>query len=226
LRAVSVRCLVIGALACGLARPAAAEERGRLFAGTLLGFSILSGGSQAETSASEARLSIYDPENGLAVNVFGGIHLAQYFSIQGNWMWNRNDLTLSSSIARNGAGAFFRQERHSRQHVVVLDTLLYFRPLDSAVRPYLGTGLAVIRFTSEPRNTFSQGLSAPAGAVDSTRLGVRSHVGIDLRLTPALAFRYSFSETISGDPIGPSLTPPRRRVFMNFQNLFGMIGRF
>ena len=36
----------------------------------------------------------------------------------------------------------------------------------------------------------------------------RSHVGIDMRLSRRLAFRYSFSETINRNPISPSLSPP------------------
>jgi hypothetical protein len=51
-------------------------------------------------------------------------------------------------------------------------------------------------------------------------------VGIDIRLWRRVDFRYSFSETIGGNPIGPSLTPPGQRGLMNFQNLFGLIGRF
>jgi hypothetical protein len=41
-----------------------------------------------------------------------------------------------------------------------------------------------------------------------------------------VTFRYSFSETISGNPISPSLTPPGERPLMNFQNLFGFVARF
>jgi outer membrane protein W len=110
---------------------------------------------------------------------------------------------------------------------VVLDGLIYFRRLDSAIRPYLGTGLSVLHFSSEETVvSAARGLTPPAAKIASTRIGLRSHVGIDIELSRLLAFRYSFSETISGNPISSSLTPPGRRGLMNFQNLFGFVGRF
>ena len=56
--------------------------------------------------------------------------------------------------------------------------------------------------------------------------GFSSHVGIDLRLSGRVDFRYSFSETMSRNPISPRLTPPAPRRLANFQNLFGLVGRF
>jgi len=101
------------------------------------------------------------------------------------------------------------------------------RRLDSAVRPYLGTGLVLRHFSSDSARLISaQGLEAPAGEIASTSIGLRSHVGIDIRLSRHLNFRYSFSETISSNPISPSLTPPAPRRLANFQNLFGLVGRF
>jgi hypothetical protein len=70
------------------------------------------------------------------------------------------------------------------------------------------------------------GLEPPAGEIASTRIGLRSHVGIDVRIVRHLAFRYSFSETITGNPISRALTPRARRNLANFQNLFGFVGRF
>jgi hypothetical protein len=74
--------------------------------------------------------------------------------------------------------------------------------------------------------TSTHGLAAPAGEISSTRIGLRSHVGIDLRLSRRVSLRYSFSETISRHPISPSLTPPGQRRLANFQNLFGIAARF
>jgi hypothetical protein len=149
------------------------------------------------------------------------------FSAQANWMWNRNDLMLVSSFVTPQGGGFYEQTRHSRQHAVVLDGLIYFRRLDSAVRPYLGTGLSVLHFASrDVVGSSNHGLAEPGGEIASTRIGLRPHVGIDLRLSRRLSFRCSFSETISGNPISPSLTPPGRRGLMNFQNLFGFVGGF
>jgi hypothetical protein len=189
--------------------------------------SALSADARAVTTASTAEVSVYEPHNGPALNVFAGIHIAQYFSLQANWMWNRNDLTLVSSSTGPQTSAFYEQLRDSSQHAVVFDALIYFRRLDSAIRPYLGTGLSVFHFSSDEIAVSAvQGLNPPAGTMASTRIGLRSHVGIDFRLSRLLAFRYSFSETLSGNPISPSLTPPGQRGLMNFQNLFGLVSRF
>jgi hypothetical protein len=75
-------------------------------------------------------------------------------------------------------------------------------------------------------STSESGFTAPTGDIASTHLGLRSHVGIDVRLSRRVAFRYSFSEMIGSNPISPSLMPPGHRGLMNFQNLFGFVGRF
>jgi hypothetical protein len=206
--------------------PVAAQDDSRAYAGALFGVSALSADAQAVTAGAAAAVSLYDPKNGPALNLFAGIHIAQYFAIQANWMWNQNDLTLVSSYTTPQAGSFYEQTRDSSQHAVVFDGLIYFRRLGSLIRPYLGTGLSVVHFSSNEGDSRAQGLSPPAGEIASTHIGLRSHVGIDFRLSRQLAFRYSFSETISGNPIGPSLTPPGQRPLMNFQNLFGFVGRF
>jgi outer membrane protein W len=207
--------------------PAAAQDDRQVFAGSVFGISALSADARSITSASSAEVSLYDARTGPAVNVFAGWHVASYFSLQANWMWNRNDLTLVSSVAGPQPAAFYEQHRQSEQHAFVADGLIYFRRRDSAIRPYLGTGLSVLHFSSDATDvTVAQGPTAPPGRLTSTRLGVRSHVGIDFRLSRHFDFRYSFSETISGNPISPSLTPPGTRGLMNFQNLFGVVGRF
>jgi hypothetical protein len=217
------------ALICAIALisvPAAAQDEPRAFAGALFGVSALSADAQALTTGADAALSLYDPQNGSALNVFGGIHVAQYFSIQVNWMWNRNDLTLVSSYTSPQAGGFYEQTRDSSQHALVFDGLIYFRRLDSSIRPYLGTGLSIWRFSSKEDGSLAQGLTPPADEIRSIHIGLRSHVGIDFRLSRHISLRYSFSETISSNPISPSLTPPGQRPLMNFQNLFGFVSRF
>jgi hypothetical protein len=225
------RCIArVGALVATLsltAIPTAAQDVARTFAGGLFGLSTLSADARSVTDGSRAEMSLYEPANGLALNVFGGVHVAEYFSVQANWIWNRNDLTLFSSFLTARGGGFFEQQRPSSQHAVVLDGLIYFRRLDSVVRPYLGTGISLIHFSSRDVTSAAEhGLAAPSGEIVSTRVGLRSHVGIDLRLSRRVIFRYSFSEMISGNPISPSLTPPGRHGLMNFQNLFGLVGRF
>jgi hypothetical protein len=203
--------------------PAAAQDS-RVFAGALFGVSTLSADAQSVTAGSDAAISLYKPENGAALNVFAGIHLAEYFSAQANWIRNQNDITLLSSFVGPQDGGFYEQRRQSRQNAVVLDGLVYFRRRDSVVRPYLGTGVALIRFSSVAIvSSAARGLAPPIDEIDSTRVGLRSHVGIDVRLAQRLRFRYSFSETISGNPVSASLTPPAQRRLANFQNLFGLV---
>ena len=226
LSAHSARCFALMWAMALISVPAAAQDEPRAFAGALFGVSALSADAQAVTTGADAAVSLYDPKNGLALNVFGGFHVAQYFAIQVNWMWNRNDLTLVSSYTSPQAGGFYEQTRDSSQHALVFDGLIYFRRLDSSIRPYLGTGLSVVRFSSEENGSQAQGLTPPAGEIRSTHIGLRSHVGIDFRLSRHISFRYSFSETISSNPISPSLMPPGRRRLMNFQNLFGFVSRF
>jgi hypothetical protein len=221
-----VRCFALMCMMALRALPAAAQGESRAFAGALFGVSALSADAQAVTSGADAAMSLYDPKNGSALNVFGGVHVAQYIAIQVNWMWNRNDLTLVSSYTSPPAGGFYEQTRDSSQHALVFDGLIYFRRLDSSIRPYLGTGLSVVYFSSDERESRARGLGPPAGAIKSTHIGLRSHVGIDFRLSRRVSFRYSFSETISSNPISPSLTPPGRHRLMNFQNLFGFLTRF
>ena len=219
-------CFALTCVMAVMSAPAAAQDESRAFAGALFGVSALSADAQAVTTGADAAVSLYDPKNGSALNVFGGIHVAQYFALQVNWMWNRNDLTLVSSQTSPRAGGFYEQTRDSSQHALVFDGPIYFRRLDSSIRPYLGTGLSIVRFSSEEDGSLAQGLTPPASEIRSTHIGLRSHVGIDFRLSRHVGFRYSFSETISSNPISPSLTPPGRRGLMNFQNLFGFVSRF
>lgn len=196
------------------------------FAGVLVGVSALSADARAVTDAPDARVSLYAPENGLAFDAFAGVHLTEYFSLQLNYVWNENDLTLVSASVTARGRAVYEQHRTSAQHAVVLDGLVYFRRRDSRFRPYLGTGLAVVRFTSSEGSAVSRGLAPPGPDIGSTRLALRSHVGIDVRLSRAVTFRYSFSETLSGNPISPHLTPLGARGFANYQHLLGFLTRF
>jgi opacity protein-like surface antigen len=206
---------------------AAAQDERRGFVGVLAGVSTLSADGRAVISAPDAATSLYKPENGIALDVFAGVHIGRFVAVQGNYMWNRNDLTLVSSFVTPQGGGFYEQQRRSAQHAVVGDALLYFRRLGSGVRPYLGTGICLVRFSSgDAVRSRSSNLAAPAGEINATKIALRSHVGIDLALSPRVSFRYSFSETISGNPISPRLMPPGKRGLANFQNLFGLIVRF
>jgi hypothetical protein len=222
------RCvLVTVGLWTGTAPPVFAQDEGRLFAGALVGVSTLSADAQTSTQPGRAEVSLYKPENGPALNMFVGAHVGRYVTVQANYVWNRNDLTLFSSLASSDGGAFYEQTRASSQHAVVGDALLYFRALGSGVRPYLSAGAGLVRFRSRSgRSVVESGLPAPEGEIASTRLAVRVAVGIDLAMGDRWSFRYSFSETISGNPISTRLMPPGERNLANFQNLFGVIRRF
>ena len=206
--------------------PALAQD-GRVYAGGLFGVSTLSADGRSIIMPASASVSLYKPENGAAVNAFVGVHLHRYFSLQANYMWNRNDLRLVSSFTSPSGGTFYEQPRASTQHAVVADALLYFRALGSGIRPYLSTGLSVLRFTSEPAGgVIASGASPPQDPFSSSHIALRSAVGIDLAMSDGWSFRYSFSETIGGNPVSPHLTPPGERRLANFQNLFGVVRRF
>jgi hypothetical protein len=208
-------------------RPACAQDELRVYVGGLFGVSALSADGRSVVTPPTAAVSLYKPENGVALNAFVGLHLHPFVSVQANYVGNANDLTLLSSIAAPAGGGFSEQARASAQHAFVADALLFFRSLDSGVRPYLSTGLALLRFSSrEPSRTVLQGLDAPERDISSTRIGVRVAVGIDLAMSRRWSFRYSFSETISGNPISERIVPPGERTLMNFQNLWGVVRSF
>ena len=48
-------------------------------------------------------------------------------------------------------------------------------------------------------------------------------MGLDLTLGRGWRVRYSFSESVSGNPISRQLSPPGQRNLANFQNLFGVV---
>ena len=57
-----------------LSVPAAAQDEARVFAGALYGVSALSADAQALTASDNAAVSLYDPKNGPALNVFVTVH--------------------------------------------------------------------------------------------------------------------------------------------------------
>jgi hypothetical protein len=217
---------VTTALCLSLASPALAQDDARVYAGALVGVATLSADARTSIQATRAEVSLYKPENGPALNLLVGAHLGRYFTIQANYIWNRNDLTLFSLSTSSGGGAFDEQARRSSQHAVVGDAMVYFRAVGSGVRPYLSTGAGVMRFQSRSARGASGGASVPVEALGSTRVALRVAVGMDLAMGTAWSFRYSFSETISGNPISARLTPPGERNLANFQNLFGIIRQF
>jgi hypothetical protein len=196
------------------------------YIGFIGGVATLSADGGAQRSATGLSLSSYAPANGGALNVFAGIDLHDYFSLQANFIWNRNTLHLSS--ATSSSGTFYQEDRSSSQQAGVFDFLIYFRKRSSRIRPYLGTGGGVLHFISNlDRITGSGGSPAlPPPQFSATMPVFRSHVGIDIKIRKQLSFRYSFSELIARNPISPHLSPPGPRGLANFQNLFGFVTRF
>lgn len=220
------RVLGVGSLMIFLSACASAPSQRAPFVGAVAGISTLSADARAVITTNGANVSLYKPENGPALNLLAGVHVNDYFSVQGNYVWNRNTIMLSSF--RTGDGAFFEERRGSGQHGFIADGLLYFRDLDSWARPYLSAGVGLVRFHSrEPVLLASHGGPArPPASFSSTDPVLRVAVGIDLDTAAGWRFRYSFSETIGRNPVSAQLSPPAQRNLANFQNLFGAIKTF
>lgn len=214
---------MIGLTACASARVAPSP-----FVGVVGGISTLSADARTISTASGFEASLYKPENGPAVNLLAGVHVTDYFSTQANYIWNRNTLTTASVQIGDGIAAFVEERRQSRQHALIGDALLYFRNRGSWARPYLSAGVGFVRFkTAGPTLLSARGVTQrPPARFESTDPALRVAVGIDLGSTAGWAFRYSFSETIGGNPVSGRLSPPGERNLANFQNLFGAIRSF
>ena len=101
------------------------SAQARPYLGVLGGIATLSGDAGSQATAQGLNLSSYAPANGGAINAFAGVHLHDYFSIQGNFIWNENDLHLNS--ASSGTGTSYQEKRSSSQEAGVFDFLIYFR---------------------------------------------------------------------------------------------------
>jgi outer membrane protein W len=195
----------------------------RPYAGAVGGIATLSADAGSRATAQGLSLSSYAPENGAAGNIFAGLHLHNYFSVQANYIWNRNDLLLNSTLSPSTI--FYQQTRISSQHAAIFDSLIYFRRLSSRVRPYLSIGTGVVHFSSMDREILGSGgmPALPPVTFSSNRPVLRVAVGIDVALARKLVVRYSFSETIGKNDISKQLSPPAPRGLANFQNLFGFV---
>lgn len=194
------------------------------FAGGLAGISTLSADARTSLSGPEPAASAYKPENGPALNLFAGWHANGYLSFQGNYVRNTNDVAITGILG----AASFDQARRSSQDAFVGDALLYFRNRHSWVRPYLSAGAGPVRIDSRATGLISStgSLPLPPPEFSATRIGFRVAVGIDLMSNSGWGFRYSFSETMSGNPFSQQLAPPGQRRLANFQNLFGVVKYF
>jgi len=218
---------LIAAAVMGIPSSAQAQEPQWYF-GAVGGISTLSADGRSVTTAEGSKVSLYNPMNGPALNVFGGWVLHDFVSIQGNYIWNRNRLTLTSTEASSASLNIYEQDRTSSHESLFADVLVYFRSRGQRIRPYLSTGVGRVSIESaEERTQVAVGsIEPPPATFHDTTIVLRSAVGIDLRVGRKWAVRYSFSEFIGRNPIGQRLSPAGKRTLMNFQNLFGFVRYF
>jgi len=198
------------------------------YAGGIAALATLSADGSSSVSSTESQVSQYKPENGPAVNVFVGRYLGNYVSVQGNYIWNSNDLTFVSTNVSPQGNNFYQEARNSSQTSLIADLLVFFRDRQSRVRPYLSAGGGVVHLRSS-----QTGLEATSGSpllpphdFSANTAGLRVAVGIDVKLRHGFSFRYSFSETISANPLSEQLSPTGQRLLKNFQNLWGFVKTF
>ena len=198
------------------------------FAGGGGGVSTLSADGQTRIDSSITAISLYKPENGPSAHAFAGRHFNNYFSLQASYTWNRNALSLTGSRLANGAEATFQQNYRGRSHSAAGEGLVYFRPRRSRFRPYLSGGLGFVNFSAAAGAvTVSKGaVQLPPSAFQDTRPFWRTAVGIDIQIKPGYAFRYTFWETLSANPISRQLIPAGARGLANFQSIFSVLKTF
>jgi len=217
--------LLVLALAC-LWSQIFAFAQTKPFVGALGGVATLSADARSLPTSQGLSASSYKPENGPVLNLVAGVHLKQYLSVQANYVWNRNTLTLSSTTS--SSSSFYEERRRSTQQAALGELLVYFRGLDDRLRPYLSVGAGVVHFSSTRQNEILLGGTPvlPPVHFGSTRPALRVAVGMDVTLTQRVALRYSFGETIRHNDVSAQLAPPASRNLANFQNLFGLVVRF
>ncbi len=168
------------------------------------------------------------PDFLLVVNGLAGFHCNDFLSVQTDAVWNRNPLTLSGAAFNSGSVSQFQETRHSSQFGVFGSALVYFRPRRSRIRPYLsvGTGWVHLSSTEDLVQTGNDAGALPPRQFAANMIALRVPVGMDVKLGDRWMFRYSFSETVSRNPISHELSPPGPHSLKNFQNLFGIVCRF
>ena len=211
-----------------LAGGAILQAQGRSFLGVMAGVATLSADARSEVAAVPSAASLYKPENGPTLQALGGRHLTDWLSVEASYVWNTNDLTLTSLASGNGNTSSYEQKRDSTEQSASGDVLVYFRNRASRIRPYLAIGLGLIRFTSTERTLQATPLPPPVPSqkFTSTEPAVRFPVGIDISPWRGWAIRYSFTETIRANPISAQLSPPGQRHLAVYQNLFGFLKYF
>ncbi|HEY6293034.1 MAG TPA: outer membrane beta-barrel protein, partial [Terriglobia bacterium] len=185
--------------------------------GALGGVATLSGDGRFILLGTSGQTSLYKPENGAALNLLGGWDFSQYASLQANYTWNSNDVTMVSTAFGPTGGSDYQQTRTSQQSSAIADLLVYFRNRGSRVRPYLSGGTGPVWLSSSARTlvTVTGSPPIPPQHFSDVNIGLRVAVGMDVRLGGGWWFRYSFSETSSANPISAELSPPGQRLLKN-----------
>ena len=147
-----------------------------------------------------------------------------YLRLQADYVWNRNDVVLVSSINGPGASSFYRLPESVTQNAFLGNALVYFRKRESRIRPYLseGTGAVLIHSRLSGGGIVSGNPALPPASSDHASIALRTSVGLDVRLRDSWYFRYSFGETITRNTFGAQLSPAEHRIAKNFQSLFGI----
>jgi hypothetical protein len=206
----------------------AVTAQAQFYAGVLGGVSTLSGDARSLLSPGSTAFSSYDPKNGGAVAVLVGRHLSDYFTVQAEYIWNRNGLTVTSAAFSNETQQGYQETRCSSQQSAIADVLVYFRKRDSRLRPYLSVGTGFVHFASS-QERIEQVVGTPdlpPQRFGSNMIALHVPVGMDVHLGKGWAFRYTFSETLSKNPVSDQLSPHGQHSLKNFQNLFGFVRRF
>ena len=202
--------------------------RAQMYVGFMGGVATLSGDARSIVNSNAAEFSSYNATNGVVLNGFVGKHLADIFSVQGEYVWNRNPLMLAAGAFDPTSVTAYQQDRNSSQNSVFASVLVYFRSRKSRIRPYLSLGGGWVHLSSTVKSISAiQGAApVPPPEFSANMFGLRVPVGIDVTLHSGWRVRYSFSETMSRNPISHELTPPGPHSLKNFQNLFGIVREF
>ncbi len=221
------RLLIISVLGMIFLLTSPAAE-GQFYAGGMFGISTLSGDSRSVLTPGYTAFASYSPQNGLVLNGFVGKHLSDYFTLQADYVWNRNSLTFSASTFHPISVAAYEETRQNSEQSGFASVLVYFRRRTSWIRPYLSVGTGFAHLSSTQRNitTLEHAPSLPPPEFSSNMIALRVPVGMDVRLHTRWYFRYSFAETLSRNPISDELSPPGSHSLKNFQNLFGIVHQF
>jgi hypothetical protein len=200
----------------------------QFYTGGLGGLAILSADGRSVVTPQSASFSLYKPENGGSFSIFFGWHVHDYLSVQADYNWSSNDLTLSATTTSAQGNTLYQEARNSSEQSVFGHVLVYFRDRRSWVRPYLSAGTGVARFHCRQVsiNALTGTPALPPKEFVSLAAGLPVAVGIDVTIGHKWALRYSFRETMRSNPVSSVLSPPGQRNLKTYENLLGFVRSF